>query len=217
MIKAVAGTTLKEQKDVLDDRLMKLNNDYNPDTWTSIRRLIDSVEPLEIFKDSVEQNTKHRYKYPTGKKLINKLSGAHKQKSGKRGPAKVRTKFIRAKFPEAFKFTWAMVLNKANWTSLTNNPKKKKQLQSTSRKLVLKFTGGRIPDWLVKKKLDDRTLKYPEFVRLKKLFNSIAEHLKSEKSTRELDHIVTNMLACLLSGNDDPTSKRGLADFKAEG
>ena len=50
-----------------------------------------------------------------------------------------------------------------------------------------------------------------------KLFNSISDHVKTGKSTRELDHIVTNMLACLLSKNDDPTSKRGLSDFKTEG
>ena len=60
-------------------------------------------------------------------------------------------------------------------------------------------------------------MKSPEFLRLMKLFNSISDHVKTGKSTRELDHIVTNMLACLLSKNDDPTSKRGLSDFKTEG
>ena len=67
-----------------------------------------------MFKDSDEQNMKHRYKYPTAKKLVNKLSGANEQKAGKRCPAKVRTKFIRSQFPEAFEFTWARILNQVN-------------------------------------------------------------------------------------------------------
>ena len=68
------------------------------------------------------------------------------------------------------------------------------------KKLLLRFTGVNIPDWLLKEINPNRILQQPEFVRLKTLFNAMVTHMKTTHSSRELDHLVTNMVACLLPG-----------------
>ena len=45
-------------------------------------------------------------------------------------------------------------------------------------------------DLLHKAKLADRTVKSPQLVRLKKLFNAIPDHVKSQPRTQELGHIL---------------------------
>ena len=84
-----------------------------------------------------------------------------------------------------------------NWKNLKTNPKKVTHLRSKMRDLVKKFAGDDINSLLFlhfpKIKLED-----PAMERLKNLCNELDKQVKAKNASREINHIYTNIISCIV-------------------
>ena len=105
MISLLTGShKIADQESFLHDRLQSLHPEYHPYTWKKLDSFLLHLTPLEKFKNTPEQNLKHRYKYPLVTKLVDLLIGNCKENP--RTEISYRTQFLRVKFPQSFKPTW---------------------------------------------------------------------------------------------------------------
>lgn len=106
MITILAGSDkLEEHRALLEDRLQRLHHRkyIAPFSYQNMRKLIDNLEPLEKFKNTNAQKTKHKFRYSLASKLIDKLVGS--VPNGGRREYSTRSAFLLAFFPESFQFT----------------------------------------------------------------------------------------------------------------
>ena len=171
---------------------------------------------MDKFKNTEDQNKTERYKYPIIKKLVNKLCG-YSNKAGGRGSLRTQTDFLRSRFPKSFEFTWTELLNPKNWNKLNEGAKKTRlRLTDKMKALVDKFTGGESQSFF---KANWQELKFgtPIFTRLKTLANALEDSVKNKTCTREIAHLYTNLLACIVTEDTSDKNYTKFTEFKQEG
>lgn len=109
------------------------------------------------------------------------------------------------------------MLDPERWTKLVANPSKKAHLRANFGKLVQRFTGGgEFPSWLLKT-FSTKRLKQADLKCLQNLCNSIGKSIKEKTGSRELDHMYTNILACLVCDDDSSEKRNTYSSFKDSG
>ena len=140
----------------------------------------------------LEQKKRHRYKYPILVKLTNKLCGFTQSNKA------TRWNFLKKIFPGSYKLTWGRLLNPLNRKTLETDIKKQK-LKRRMYDLLMKFTEGNVLKFLAEQK-PQLCLKSYEMKRLMRLSNALEDEMRSnEKTSRDLIHMFTNILACIVS------------------
>ena len=222
MIEICGGSTeISQQELMLNVQLKRMHFGHNAFTQKRLSTFIDELPALEKYDNSPEQKTKHRYKYPIIKKLVNKLIGYSNSES-KEGYKSALSQFLRSQFPHSYQLTWATILNSNYWQKLVQIPSKKSPFIRKLKELIERFTGGEIENFLLQQ-WPKLKLKQPTLNRLKKLSNAIETIIKKQECSRELSHLYTNLLACVVSsGKIDVSGKSSTPhtshdDFKVAG